>query len=124
MREIKFRGRNRISGDWNFGYLTSIKSLGFGISIKNPINGVTAPVNPDTVGQFTGKKDKHGNEIHEGDFLLHEVKGNKFIHLVRWNENEACFESSNRICFMYPQKLIEAEVIGNIFDTPSLKESL
>ncbi len=46
-------------------------------------------VKPETVGQFTGMRDKEGTEIFEGDIVEYEGKlqGVRCSHLsVEWNE--------------------------------------
>lgn len=71
MREILFRGRRVDNGEWIEGDLlqatapTSRKKMTW---IFHDIHGNT-PVNPATIGQFTGLHDKNGKRIFEGDIV-------------------------------------------------------
>lgn len=61
MREILFRGKDDINGEWRTGFMVDSSHIG---------NWVYAcPVDPETVGQFTGLADKNGEEIFEGDIV-------------------------------------------------------
>lgn len=65
-RQIKFRGKNRYRKEWLYGNLSQYGDGSFGI------DGV--PVETDSVGQFVGITDEHGNEVFEGDVLEADYK--------------------------------------------------
>ena len=125
MREIKFRGKT-LSDDheWLYGNLnlnddgkSAIMRIGDFWSLQ--------PVNPDTVGQFTGLKDSTGKEIYEGDIVRFELPP-----MVLTNEKTAV----GAVVFEYGQFLViiqamrftifsvikDCTVIGNIHDNQEL----
>lgn len=65
-RKIVFRGKNRYRKEWLYGNLSQYGDGSFGI------DGV--PVETDSVGQFVGVTDEHGNEVFEGDVLEADYK--------------------------------------------------
>lgn len=65
-RKIVFRGKNRYRKEWLSGNLSQYGDGSFGI------DGV--PVETDSVGQFVGITDEHGNEVFEGDVLEADYK--------------------------------------------------
>ncbi len=125
-RKIKFRGKDEDDKTtWHYGYYTQFehqKSIG----IRNVI--VTEDSNykkvmsilPETIGQFTGQKDKHGNDIYEGDILQCDFCGRH--HLVIWENMQSRYEalSELNIGAALPLIIEHYQIIGNIHDNPEL----
>jgi len=66
-REIKFRGQITDIKEWVYGDLTHQYSKYWIYQNRKEINII-----PETIGQYTGLKDKNGKEIYEGDFLQYD----------------------------------------------------
>ena len=140
MREILFRGKRTDNGEWVYGNLVRgcdekyayIVEFGNRELCRNYVN-----VNPETVGQYTGLKDKNGTKIFEGDmikpfgdeidkmvvefslgqFLLCLYGERGYMAEYGWEEsgNYGCFEAEPLSSYGD-----DIEVIGNIYDNPEL----
>ena len=150
MREILFRGKRLDNGEWIEGHLLTVTLreetayLIFADSFKIVCGEVKASlhalVDPATVGQYTGLKDKHGKRIFEGDLLngfrypfLRDNAHNYFAEVV-WFDNSPAFGlvthknplsavrgiSDGNTEYMEDFDPNNWEVIGNVHDNPEL----
>ena len=136
MREILFRGKTD-DGEWVYG--------SFCMDAREQFNGLcgvdgfirlydkakgkmqTYEVDRETVGQYTGLKDKNGERIFEGDIAKVLQGKDKDIAYVGF-ENGAFMlypKTGNiyeRTLWEYWYNDWDVEVIGNITDNPELLE--
>lgn len=138
MREIIFRGQTRRYGEkvnmareklpsnWVYGGIFPQNNGGdFAVIYQQEPEIEKFTVYADTVGQYTGVKDKNGRKIFEGDIVIvtsinvDEEDGPAVIYwddfsarfIIWWNGLSSDFE-----CYYG----YECEIIGNIYDNPEL----
>lgn len=132
MSERKYRGKRVDNGEWVYGaYFCLHHNDGrqhihhfiipdnTQIPKEKPIGEIQVEVDPATVGQYTGLKDKNGVEICEGDIVTFNNNNFKVVYkqdryYIGWvatDEGENCY-----IHIWYD----DIEVLGNIYDNPEM----
>ena len=127
-----YKAKRVDNGEWVIGFYTYIYKKHYiytGHIIHDGLYDIAErfEVDPSTVCQWTGLKDKNGNLIWENDIV--NCLAEKCCGYIGWNESEAgfCFNvllEDGRFeeeCIYDYQDCIE--VIGNIFDNSELLES-
>lgn len=150
MRDIRFKAKRKDNGEWIEGYYNSRHIVNWEereapVSVteskKCKIQNMHTVI-PETVCQYTGLKDKDGQEIWENDIIEFQFDNddcpfpNKDTKIRIGRVFFSNFRSSfaiamgiggsdyiNNDLFKYVQNGNRVKVIGNIFDNPDLIES-
>lgn len=129
MRENKYRGRRLDNGEWVYGSLVINNNLAYiynGHSCPSEVNFEYdfIPVDPTTVGQYTGLKDKNGREIYEGDIVNDDETINGSVYsqeyVIEHSEIHCGFVGVAAQRLLTPSCFDDVKVIGNIHDNPEL----
>ena len=140
MRTILFRGKRTDNGEWIEGYYaTQSNHACFANELKHQhfifkdvfldfnLGGLQKfEVIPETVGQYTGKTDKNGKNIFEGDIVYCKSRLDNANMVVIFecgqfrmvlSENYHNYQTNSGF---YDINCFDKEVIGNAYDNPEL----
>lgn len=142
MREILFRGKRIDNGEWAEGYYFIFKDKTYITNIEQTFMGAyyneesvvdfnmrAYEIDPETLCQYTGLKDKNSTRIWENDYISCKqyVGGNQIDYHVEFGYVEmkyGAFGLHRKQGYYRPFKDwledYEYEVQGNIFDNPEL----
>jgi uncharacterized phage protein (TIGR01671 family) len=154
MREIEFRGKRKDTGEWVYGYYVAAGGQHFIFTGEIMLSQASSAhrlmyedfvryeVIPETVGQYTGLKDRNGMKIFEGDIVENrkggvcEIKHGDFLpgDFLNYYQETYGFKKVYKVHGFYAYYLSDGEhcflpvnpaikMIGNIHDNPELLDS-
>ena len=132
MREILFRGKDANSKKWRIGDLVQTLMYDkyfYRITVDDGKYISNYSVKENTIGQYTGIDDVHGNKVYEGDIVkVHdnmigvEDGAEDFIGVVYYRDGSFMIITPYQLHYRWMDYTVE--VIGNKFDNPEIWEEL
>jgi uncharacterized phage protein (TIGR01671 family) len=129
MREIKFRGREIKTGKWVYGVpVFSVNARCYmihgatedAVNTQNEVDFIYSEVDPKTVSQYTGLRDKNGKEIWKGDITDRGII--EFQTNLNWDSGGSLHSGFYFKTYRdegdleYHLGMDNCEVIGNIYE--------
>ncbi|MGX8234013.1 YopX family protein [Bacillus subtilis] len=126
MREIKFRGKPiEDYGDVKWFYGNAVINYDDKLAYIEAVRQGYVPVEWESIGQYTGLKDKNGQEIYEGDIVVDGRENSAEVVF-----DDGCFCVIGYLGDLRTHPLRDSlfcgerfEVIGNIYENPELLEA-
>ena len=122
-----WRGKRTDNGEWVDGFL--VKMWGTVHLQDKEDENLAVPVDPETLGECTGLRDKNGKLIFEGDVVRTKKYGKDVyysnvndydIFVVKFEPALFRLENHNRRFILDDDGYSKLEIIGNIHDNPEL----
>lgn len=130
MRDIKFRAKSLHDGNWVYGLPVHYNS--------NPRyekwtihedSGIESDIDEETLGQFTGWKPRHCDELYDGDIIefddwaFNERQRKKMKHhigVIRWSIDYGKWVIECKDGDFEGNDIADPKLLGNIYDNPEL----
>ena len=136
MREYLFRGKRTDNSEWVEGCL--IHQGDYYLILQDEsrlhpsdvpyisdlgcIDGYATPVIPESIGQYTGMKDKNGRKIFEGDIVKLTLIDGVEIGIIKFNDIMCRFSFYDKSGSYGFDNTCDFEVIGTVFEDSDLLE--